>query len=51
MTESPNVMVKKSKRICECGDYEHQHDDRGCLICRTSTAPWDNCRKFRPVGN
>lgn len=33
--------------ICECGEYRDQHDEKGCKICRNSTAPWDGCVKFR----
>ena len=33
--------------VCACGDYRHQHDARGCLICRAGRAPWDNCSGFR----
>lgn len=31
--------------VCHCGDYRHQHDAKGCAICR-----WDGptrCEQFR----
>lgn len=31
---------------CHCGDYRHQHDARGCLICRAGNRPWDSCNGF-----
>lgn len=33
--------------ICWCGDYRSHHDERGCKVCRGSTAPWDGCVGFR----
>ena len=35
------------KDVCHCGDYRHQHDERGCKVCRSGQAPWDRCNGFR----
>ncbi len=33
-----------------CGDYEYQHDETGCTVCRAEKHPWDRgpyrCDKF-----
>jgi hypothetical protein len=39
--------ARKKKAVCVCGDFKSHHDDRGCMICRNSRAPWDNCTGFR----
>ena len=41
----------KGERTCGwCGDYESQHDERGCKICRGMSSPWDRgkyrCDRF-----
>jgi hypothetical protein len=33
--------------ICRCGDYRHQHDATGCVLCRAQIFPWDGCTRFR----
>lgn len=29
--------------ICECGDYRHQHSERGCIVCAAD----EQCFVFR----
>lgn len=34
--------------VCHCGDYRHEHDDRGCKVCRSMPTPWSpRCESFR----
>lgn len=38
--------------VCKCGDYRHQHDNRGCKICRELGHSFDRpfCPAFRLAG-
>lgn len=36
--------------ICECGDYRHQHAERGkgeCALCGRDLGGYHCCRQFR----
>lgn len=53
-TEQELVMTDQDERpddVCTCGDYRRQHDGhdpkKRCILCRNSTAPYDNCSGFR----
>jgi hypothetical protein len=33
--------------LCRCGDYRHQHDERGCRLCRNLPTPASpGCGRF-----
>jgi hypothetical protein len=50
--------MSDARRMCQCGDYEDEHDSCGCTVCRTYHGPGAHsdqrtggpCVKFRPLG-
>jgi hypothetical protein len=39
------------ERVCECGDFESDHQGGGpCGVCCQSAAPYDGCELFRAAG-
>ena len=40
-------IIRPGAAVCECGDYQTSHDEKGCRVCRYSLAPYDGCTKFR----
>lgn len=39
-------LTDRDRDICFCGDFRHQHDGRGCIICRSIPPAWGRCERF-----